>query len=111
MIAGVEYTDPEAFEKAARDAGHRLGMDRTGDWRVGMAVSVMFADVERPGWAREYGEPVQGQVWAKGPFPRCGYVVAALDGGRWARIYPHTGHVEEIDSRGNLLEAKGKVAA
>lgn len=111
IVGGVTYTDPALFEKAARDAGHRLGMNRTGDWRVGMSVSVRLREVVRAGWADEYGEPIQGQVWAKGPEPRCGYIVAALDGGRWARIYPSSGVVEEINARGGLLKLKGKVAA
>jgi hypothetical protein len=109
VVSGVEYTDRAAFEKAARDAGHRLGNNRTGDWRVGHPVRVRFRDERPDRLMTDYGDPIDGQVWCKGATR--GHVIVALDGGRWARVYPGTGSVEEIDALGHTLSATGKVAA
>lgn len=54
---------------------------------------------------------VEGQVWSPGPFEGCGFVIVALDGGRYARVWTHSGDVDEVDSLGRPLAAKGKVAA
>jgi hypothetical protein len=97
VIGGVTYTDRAAFEKAARDAGHRLGNNRTGDWRVGLPVRIRFED----------GTVVAGQVWAKGPEPRCGYVWVALDNGRYAQVFTSDGRVNEVGGTSRI----GKVAA
>lgn len=102
MVAGVTYSDRAEFEKAARDAGHRLGQNRTGDWRVGMPVSVRFDD----------GTVVLGQVWAKGAQKGCGWVWVALDNGRYARVYTSSGRAEETDALGTVAGGRvGKVAA
>lgn len=101
IIGGVTYTDRAAFENAARDAGHRLGADRTGDWRVGLPVRIRLDD----------GTVIEGQVWAKGDRPRCGWVWVALDSGQYARVWTGTGAAQLYDGRGRPTDVKGKVAA
>lgn len=100
MIAGVAYSDRAEFERAARDAGHRRGKDRTGDWRVGMPVSIRLDD----------GTMALGQVWAKGPHEGCGWVWVALDSGLYARVYPTTGRAEVFTAKLAPVQG-GKVAA
>jgi hypothetical protein len=100
VVSGVEYTDREAFEKAARDAGHRLGNNRTGDWRVGHPVRLLLDD----------GTKVNGQVWAKGSTPRCAWVWVALDTGHYARVYTDTGRAEVLSAQLAPVQG-GKVAA
>lgn len=113
MLDGVEYTDRAEFEKAARDAGWRSGMsNRTGDVRVGHPVSVRLrAKTEIPHRTPPLGDPVLGQVWAKGPEPRCGYVWLALDNGKYAKLWTSSGEVQEVDALGVRTGRIGKVAA
>jgi hypothetical protein len=92
-VAGVTYTDPAAWEKAARDMGYRRTRGRTGDWRVGMAVRVRLDD----------GAAVEGQVWAKGPMK--GQVWVALNDGAYALLVTRTGEVQREGER------VGRVAA
>jgi hypothetical protein len=93
-VAGVTYTDPAAWEKAARDMGYRRTRGRTGDWRVGMAMRVQLNDGTAP----------EGQVWAEGPTK--GRVWVALDSGVYVLVSTKTGEV--CDEHGAGI---GRVAA
>lgn len=99
VIAGVTYADRDAFEKAARDCGYRLGKGRTGDWRVGTPVRIRLGDD---------GAYVEGQVWAKGDLK--GSVWVALDDGRYARVWTGHGSATILAGRGQDEEI-GRVAA
>jgi hypothetical protein len=108
VIAGVTYTDPAEFEKAARACGYRLGMGRTGDWRVGTPVRIRFDGPTRNGYATH--EYVEGQVWAKGASR--GTVWVALDDGRYARVWTDSGTVQVVDASGQAVQGHvGRVAA
>ena len=99
VIAGIAYDDPAEFEKAAIACGYRLGMGRTGDWRVGTPVRIRFGE-----------DYVEGQVWAKGDVR--GYLWVALDDGRYAKVSTHSGWAQIVDALGHAVEGgQGRVAA
>jgi hypothetical protein len=98
MILGVAYDDRDEFEKAARGAGFRMGLNgRTGDWKVGLPIRFKSDD----------GTVIDGQVWSKG-YTR-GTVVAAFSDGRYARINTDSQHGTFIDGRGRETGSRGRV--
>jgi len=104
VIAGITYTDPAEFEKAARSCGYRKhGRRIRTEWRVGMPVRIRLID-------ETSGTPVyrEGQVWGKAPTRYSVWV--ALDNGRYARVWCESGRAEITDATGRTI-AEGRVAA
>lgn len=78
-LLGVEYTDPKAWEKAAKGVGYvRNNSRRAIDWKAGTEVRVTMRGSERK---------VRGQVWAKASE---GYVWVALEDRTFVAVHTRT---------------------
>lgn len=89
-VLGVEYTDRDEYEKAARSLGYTRGQRgrsnrRASDWKPGTEVRVQL----------EAGGTARGQVWAKA---EKGWVWLALDDRTFAKVNVSTLRVE-VDGR------------